>query len=194
MTNINAILFHYLHFVFCYDINRYIFSATIYLWFSSASSWPTCKTYVRMVATTALLDPVRHTAQAMVLLKQIHNTMVKASSSLFLAWVGYTWRDLQLFNRLFPERSGRQRVWSTILLLGSYLLFISHCDEVHNIYQQRSSAASNEWVSFRGVPHEVLPRLYFKRWSWGTSYGSLVFPSTEGMSASSKTIHHSPFT
>ena len=109
MTNINAILFHYLHFVFCYDINRYIFSATIYLWFSSASSWPTCKTYVRMVATTALLDPVRHTAQAMVLLKPIHNTMVKASSSLFLAWVGYTWIYLAWLATIqpaFPRKVG----------------------------------------------------------------------------------------
>ena len=104
---------------FYYDINWYISSA-IYLCFSSASSWPTNKTYVRIVATTALLDPVRHTAQAMVLLKQSRRIVVETPFSLFLVWVGYSWHDLQLFNWLFQERSGRQRVWSTILLLGSY--------------------------------------------------------------------------
>ena len=45
---------------------------------------------------------------------------------------------------------------------------------------------------FGVVPHEVLPWLYFKRWSRGTSYGSIVFPSKEGKSASIKTIIHYP--
>ena len=74
----------------------------IYIMWSSIS--------VRIVATTALLDPVRHTAQAMVLLKQSRRIVVETPFSLFLVWVGYSWRDLQLFNWLFQERSGRQRV------------------------------------------------------------------------------------
>ena len=52
--------------------------------------------------------------------KRSHCIGVERPFSLFLVWVGYSWRDLQQFNRLFQERSGRQQVWSTILLLGSY--------------------------------------------------------------------------
>ena len=49
------------------------------------------------------------------------------------------------------------------------------------------------WLNFAAgdTLEHWLPWLYFKRWSRGTSYGSIVFPSTEGKIASIETIHHS---
>ena len=129
--------------MFCFAL---LYLTCWYLPLSSASSWPTHKIFfVRIVATTFLLDPVRHTTQVMVLANSTVSFglifLVPSLGGIFLMWFA-------TIQPAFPRKVGGANGSDQLVYYwASKKLFISHCDEVHNIYQQRSSAASNKRVS-----------------------------------------------